>query len=177
MFCARGTAFFWFTSKDVRPRGSGNWQPCPLGQGIVPIRDCVGAIKEAGYGGDLSHEYEAGEDVKIGLKQSVTYLSRLLKEIGSPARSGARTIVLESTNGQQNCDLVPCYRSVGRGLVRDYSSCSSSGYKGNAMGLPSCSAERLAAVIISTQRSPSTHVRQGVRSSLIQRAKSPTSRR
>ena len=49
-----------------------------IGKGVVPVLDCVKAIKESGYDGYLTIEYEGGEPVINALKESIEYLKEVL---------------------------------------------------------------------------------------------------
>ncbi len=56
--------------KDVR--GAGSHQTCRFGEGVVPLRACVEALKSVGYSGAISVEHEPDEgdpipDVAAGL--------------------------------------------------------------------------------------------------------------
>lgn len=48
------------------------------GHGVVPIRQCVNALKRAGYDGYLTVEFEGIEDIDIAMKLSVKFVNSLL---------------------------------------------------------------------------------------------------
>lgn len=52
-------------------------QGSPLGEGIVPVRDCVETIKNSGYNGFCTLEYEGMEDCLSALKRSLEFAKTL----------------------------------------------------------------------------------------------------
>jgi len=51
---------------------------CALGEGSVDLPGCLDALREAGFTGFLSVEYEGREDPKTGVPKSVEYMKGLL---------------------------------------------------------------------------------------------------
>jgi len=49
-----------------------------LGHGVVPIRQCVAAFKNAGYDGYLTLEFEGHEQVEFALEQGAKYLQHFV---------------------------------------------------------------------------------------------------
>jgi sugar phosphate isomerase/epimerase len=62
--------------KDVKEDAGGAWQACVLGEGNVPLKECLQALEDAGFDGYLSLEYEAPDAVKDGIERSLEYLRR-----------------------------------------------------------------------------------------------------
>ncbi len=48
------------------------------GHGVVPIRQCINALKRAGYDGYLTVEYEGFEDIDFAMKASIKFVKTLL---------------------------------------------------------------------------------------------------
>ncbi len=51
---------------------------CALGEGSVDLPGCLDALREAGFTGFLSVEYEGREDPETGVPKSVDYVGKLL---------------------------------------------------------------------------------------------------
>jgi sugar phosphate isomerase/epimerase len=49
-----------------------------LGKGIVPIKECVQLLKDAGYDGYISLEFEGKEDNELALKQGLNFLREIV---------------------------------------------------------------------------------------------------
>ena len=45
-----------------------------IGQGVVPVKDCIDCLKEAGYDGYVSVEFEGKEDNISALQAAISYL-------------------------------------------------------------------------------------------------------
>jgi sugar phosphate isomerase/epimerase len=77
--------------KDFAPAGSSSghvfvsqggkrYVGVPLGDGEVPLRACLRALREAGFQGWVSVEYEAEEEESTGVPKSVARAQALLRE-------------------------------------------------------------------------------------------------
>ena len=55
------------------------WRGTVLGRGNVPVAGCLSALRDAGYDGWVSLEFEGTEDVLPALKEGFAYLSDALK--------------------------------------------------------------------------------------------------
>lgn len=64
--------------KDLKREGEGV-RSCIVGEGFVDIAGCARILKEAGYQGYYSLEYEAAEDEKVGVPKSLEAMRRLLE--------------------------------------------------------------------------------------------------
>ncbi|MBE6739718.1 MAG: sugar phosphate isomerase/epimerase [Ruminococcaceae bacterium] len=53
-----------------------------LGHGVVPIMQCVKALKRVGYDGYLTLEFEGLEDCEFGIKAGLTYINKIIKALG-----------------------------------------------------------------------------------------------
>ncbi len=62
-------------------RGGNIFQGTVIGEGQVPIRQCLRILKQAGYDGIVSIEYEAGGDCLDGIKRGKENLERYIKEL------------------------------------------------------------------------------------------------
>lgn len=67
------------TAKD----SSAPWglKACVLGRGDVDHLQCLKVLHQTGYRGFIALEYEASDDEKQGVSQSLTYLNRLMKQL------------------------------------------------------------------------------------------------
>lgn len=63
-------------------RGGNIFQGTIIGEGQVPIRQCLRILKQAGYDGIVSIEYEAGGDCIDGIRRGKENLERYIKELG-----------------------------------------------------------------------------------------------
>ena len=60
----------------------GNWYRCTIiGQGSVPVKQCLRILKRAGYDGFVSIEFEGCEECFSGIEKGKANLERYLKEI------------------------------------------------------------------------------------------------
>jgi sugar phosphate isomerase/epimerase len=80
--------YLFKSGEGLKPTGSwmetsgGNYiRGTILGNGIVPIKSCLSSLKNAGYDGYLTIEYEGMEDNIIGLKHSLNYMQKVLEII------------------------------------------------------------------------------------------------
>lgn len=62
----------WLTT-----RGGNYIRGTVVGHGVVPVRPCLNILKNAGYDGYLSVEFEGAEDTQAALEQAIQYLRRL----------------------------------------------------------------------------------------------------
>jgi len=62
----------WLTT-----RGGNYLRGTVVGHGVVPVRPCLNILKNAGYEGYLSVEFEGAEDTQAALQQALEYLRRL----------------------------------------------------------------------------------------------------
>ncbi|MEM4407587.1 MAG: sugar phosphate isomerase/epimerase family protein [Candidatus Caldarchaeum sp.] len=53
----------------------------PLGDGIVPLRKCLQTLREAGFRGWVSVEYEAEEDERTGIPKSLAVARNILQDL------------------------------------------------------------------------------------------------
>lgn len=72
-------------AKDLAEVNSGDkkYEACVTGEGIVPIKECLQLLKQKGYDGYVSLEYEAWsqQESMEGVKRSLNYLKKVLEEI------------------------------------------------------------------------------------------------
>jgi len=63
---------------------SGGWwlQGAVVGEGDVPVRACLEALKVKGYDGWLSVEHESPEDAIEGMKRSRANLQKIISSLG-----------------------------------------------------------------------------------------------
>jgi len=59
--------------KDFRQAGDA-YEACALGEGVVPVADCLRILRDAGYDSFVSLEYEAPEDPRTGIPRSADFL-------------------------------------------------------------------------------------------------------
>ena len=62
----------WF-----KTRGENHIRGTIVGHGVIPVAQCVAMLKNAGYDGFLSLEFEGLEDNLIALKAGYDYLRRV----------------------------------------------------------------------------------------------------
>ena len=55
-------------------QGRDTGPPTVVGHGVVPVRECVKTLREAGYDGWLSLEFEGMEDNLPALRAGLSYL-------------------------------------------------------------------------------------------------------
>lgn len=65
--------------KAPNPSFPSGWElvPCVVGNGEVDHATCLRILKDAGFDGFVAIEYEAPDDERVGIAQSVEYLKRL----------------------------------------------------------------------------------------------------
>ncbi len=69
-----GEAFFY-------TRGGNRIRGAIVGHGAVPVRQCLGILKYAGFDGDVSIEFEGLEEPELALTLGLQNLRRYLKEL------------------------------------------------------------------------------------------------
>lgn len=62
-------------------RGARYLRPSVIGEGDVPVRRCLAAIKRTGYDGFVSIEYEGAEDCIAAIERGLKNLKSILSEI------------------------------------------------------------------------------------------------
>ena len=67
--------------KDLK-KINGKLELVPVGEGDIDFTECFRILKNAGYDGYLSLEYEAQEDAKIGVEKSIKHIKKCLSELG-----------------------------------------------------------------------------------------------
>lgn len=65
----------WFMS-----RGGNYLRGAIIGQGDVPVRQCIGILKRSGYDGYLTIEFEGMEDALKGVRIGIANLKRFIEE-------------------------------------------------------------------------------------------------
>ncbi len=61
----------------IPTRGGNYLRGTVAGHGIVPLKQCVGALKMAGYDGYLTLEFEGKEEIEYALSEGCKYIKRL----------------------------------------------------------------------------------------------------
>ncbi len=62
----------------IETRGCNYLRPCALGEGDVPIEQCIRILLKANYDGYLSLEYEGAEDCIEGIEKGLKFLKNIL---------------------------------------------------------------------------------------------------
>lgn len=81
-FHAHVKDFLWKPGTEDSPvgffmtRGKNHIRGTIVGHGVVPVRNCIGILKSAGYDNWLSIEFEGAEDNLPALKSGLEYLKR-----------------------------------------------------------------------------------------------------
>ena len=81
-FHAHVKDFLWKPGTEDSPvgffmtRGKNHLRGTIVGHGVVPVRNCIGILKSAGYDSWLSIEFEGAEDNIPALKSGLEYLKR-----------------------------------------------------------------------------------------------------
>lgn len=60
--------------KILKTRGNNHLKPVAVGEGSVPVADCITALKSAGYDGWLTLEYEGKEDCLAAIPRGLAFL-------------------------------------------------------------------------------------------------------
>jgi sugar phosphate isomerase/epimerase len=66
--------------KDLKKVG-GKYVSCPVGDGFIDFTKCFQILKDAGYDGFVSLEYEAPEDAAIGIPKSLKHVKKCLAAV------------------------------------------------------------------------------------------------
>ena len=76
-----------YSGKDSVPgfchmtRGGNFFRGSIIGQGDVPVKQCIRIMKRAGYDGYLCIEFEGKEDCILGIEQGYATLKRYIAEV------------------------------------------------------------------------------------------------
>jgi sugar phosphate isomerase/epimerase len=62
-------------------RGGNYFKGAIIGEGDIPVKQCLKALKRAGYDGYLSIEYEGAVDCIKGISKGLANLKQMLSEI------------------------------------------------------------------------------------------------
>lgn len=67
--------------RTIMTRGASYIAGTVIGEGVVPVRQCLKILKRAGYEGYVSVEYEGKEDCIAGIERGLANLKRFISEI------------------------------------------------------------------------------------------------
>lgn len=70
-----------FDNDGLMTRGANYLIGCAIGEGIVPVKQCLAILKRAGYDGYISLEYEGTEDCMLGISRGLENIKKYLSEI------------------------------------------------------------------------------------------------
>lgn len=70
-----------FEKGGLMTRGANYLIGCTVGDGIVPVKQCLSILKRAGYDGYVSLEYEGIEDCMLGISRGLEKIKKYLSEI------------------------------------------------------------------------------------------------
>lgn len=70
-----------FDNGGLMTRGANYLIGCAIGEGIVPVKQCLAILKRAGYDGYISLEYEGTEDCMLGISRGLENIKKYLSEI------------------------------------------------------------------------------------------------
>ena len=70
-----------FDNGGLMTRGANYLIGCTIGEGIVPVKQCLAILKRAGYDGYISLEYEGTEDCMLGISRGLENIKKYLSEI------------------------------------------------------------------------------------------------
>jgi len=70
-----------FDNGGLMTRGANYLIGCTIGEGIVPVKQCLAILKRAGYDGYISLEYEGIEDCMLGISRGLEKIKKYLSEI------------------------------------------------------------------------------------------------
>lgn len=68
-------------SKGIMTRGANYISGTVIGEGVVPVRQCLAILKRAGYDGFCSIEYEGSEDCIAGIAKGIENLKSFIEQI------------------------------------------------------------------------------------------------
>lgn len=69
------------TEGFFRTRGGNYLRGTVAGQGVVPVRQCLNALKSAGYNGDVSLEFEGKERLDFALPAGINFLKKCIETL------------------------------------------------------------------------------------------------
>lgn len=70
-----------FENGGFMTRGANYLIGCTIGDGIVPVKQCLAILKRAGYDGYVSLEYEGTDDCILGISRGLENIKKYLSEI------------------------------------------------------------------------------------------------
>ena len=65
--------------KGFSTRGCNKLVGCAIGEGDIPVAQCVAIMKRAGYDGFMTIEYEGNEDCIVGIEKGLKNLTRYIE--------------------------------------------------------------------------------------------------
>jgi sugar phosphate isomerase/epimerase len=68
-------------NKGIMTRGANYISGTVIGEGVVPVRQCLAILKKAGYDGFCSIEYEGSEDCIAGIAKGIENLKSFIEQI------------------------------------------------------------------------------------------------
>ncbi len=67
-------------AKTFTTRACNRLAGCVIGEGDIPVRQCLAILKRAGYDGTIAVEYEGEEDCLVAVPRALSNLRRLLQD-------------------------------------------------------------------------------------------------
>jgi sugar phosphate isomerase/epimerase len=69
--------------KDLIRTGNG-YEACPVGEGVIPVEECLRFFQSKGYNGAVCYEFEAWDRMGSdqGVKEGLAYLKAILQKLG-----------------------------------------------------------------------------------------------
>ena len=67
--------------RNIRTRGANYLCGTVIGEGVVPVAKCLAIVKNAGYDGYVSIEYEGIEDCIVGLSRGIVNLKKYISAL------------------------------------------------------------------------------------------------
>ena len=68
-------------NRGIMTRGANYIGGCVIGEGVVPVKQCLAILKRAGYDGFVSVEYEGVEDCIAGIQRGLANLKKFIENI------------------------------------------------------------------------------------------------
>ena len=68
-------------NRGIMTRGANYIGGCVIGEGIVPVKQCLAILKHGGYDGFVSVEYEGTEDCIEGIQRGLANLKKFIENI------------------------------------------------------------------------------------------------
>lgn len=68
-------------NKTLMTRGANYLGGCAIGEGVVPIKQCLSILKRVGYDGYITIEYEGVEDCMTGIPRSLANLKKFIEAV------------------------------------------------------------------------------------------------